>query len=107
MAGLKPWRRFTYRFTIENKKIETWLQRILDTATKHYALALEVVKCQQLIKGYGETHQRGTHHYNLIMEKLDQLSPNEETTKVIRELKEAALADEDGNTLNEVLKEVA
>ena len=64
------------------------------------ALALEIVLCQRLIKGYGETFERGVHNYTRILSVIDGplASPDR-----IRRLRELALADDEGQALTEAL----
>ena len=110
LYAMSAWRRFrrsTYRYAIEQQRIDRWLRRIEALAPQHYDLALEVARCQNLIKGYGDTHARGVRNFDLIMETLDGRSANGETAALIRELRDAALADEDGAQLEERLRRMA
>ncbi|MCF8475314.1 MAG: indolepyruvate oxidoreductase subunit beta family protein [Emcibacter sp.] len=100
MASLKPMRRKSQRFHQEYLYISDWLTRIEDTMNKDYSLALEVIGCQRLIKGYGETHARGLGNYKLIMSVIDNglaKAPD------VHKLKTAALADDEGKTLIKML----
>ena len=47
------------RYEQENARIEAWLARIDELAAGNYALAVELARAQRLVKGYGETHERG------------------------------------------------
>ncbi len=67
LAGLKRWRRFTLRYREENQVIEEWLQAISAKAGSHPALALELANCQRLVRGYGDTHERGMVRFRQIM----------------------------------------
>lgn len=66
-------------------------------------LALEIAQCQRLVKGYGDTHARGLKNYETLMTVVDRhvrtLAP-----QVLRELREKALADEQGVQLREHLR---
>lgn len=103
LGGMKRWRRRTLRYQVEQERIEAWLQRVQGLASTHPALALEVLRMQRLVKGYGDTHQRGLRSFNTINEVLDKhqerLSPN-----VLQELCQAALADDHGHALEKALK---
>ncbi len=100
-------RRSTYRYATEQQRITTWLTRIETLAGEHYDLALEVTKCQNLIKGYGDTHARGVKNFERIMMTLDRNPANAQTAAMIAELRTAALADEDGVQLEQRLAKVA
>jgi indolepyruvate ferredoxin oxidoreductase, beta subunit len=59
IAGMKRWRRSTLRFQVENRRIEAWLADITRVAAGQPELAVEIARCQRLVKGYGDTHERG------------------------------------------------
>jgi indolepyruvate ferredoxin oxidoreductase beta subunit len=107
IAALQKFRRSTYRYATEHQRIATWLSRIETLAAKHYDLALEVTQCQNLIKGYGDTHARGVKNFDRIMRTLDQNPTSAETAALIADLRKAALADEDGVQLEQRLAQVA
>jgi len=99
LAGLRRWRRSTLRFQEENARIETWLARIENLATDHYSLAVELARAQRLIKGYGDTHERGWRNFQALVSQLDVLSVRSDGAVVLARLQEAALADEEGKAL--------
>jgi indolepyruvate ferredoxin oxidoreductase beta subunit len=102
LAGLKRWRRGTLRFAVENARIEQWLARIEATAKFNPQLALEIAHCQRLVKGYGDTHERGWGNFAILMAAADQAGATM-APATLRELREAALADEDGDKLRALL----
>src|SRR5947207_2934438 len=73
LAGLKRWRRGTLRFHEENARIEAWLARIEVLATANYPVAVELAKAQRLVKGYGETHERGWRSFSTLLEQVELL----------------------------------
>ena len=87
--------------------MEQWLATVLDCAAADYDLAVEVAECQRLVKGYGETHERGKAGFDRIMSALDTLRSRPGAAVGIRELRDAALADEQGEALDAKLKKVA
>ena len=106
LAWLKPWRPHSYRYQEEQKLIERWLARVRDAAARSTPLALEIAECARLIKGYGETHRRGTANFLAIMDALvDNPATAEPATqaKAIRMAREAALADPEGKALGGAL----
>jgi indolepyruvate ferredoxin oxidoreductase beta subunit len=106
VAAMKRWRRSTLRYAEENRRIEEWLQRIAATAVQHPELAVEVAQCQRLVKGYSDTHERGLRNYDTVMAAFQRagagLAP-----ATLRELRDAALADEHGHKLQAALAQHA
>lgn len=103
LSRMRVWRRITLRFSLENERIEQWLACIRHTASLNPALALEVVHCQSLVKGYGDTHARGLDHFNTLMRIVKQ-QPQHLTPATLKELCDAALADEQGRQLEKALQ---
>jgi indolepyruvate ferredoxin oxidoreductase beta subunit len=102
LARLKRWRRGSLRFAVETGRIEQWLARVERTAVLDPALALEVARCQRLVKGYGDTFARGWQNFETLMGVVQRggaaLAP-----ATLRELRDAALADEHGDRLRAAL----
>ena len=102
VAGMKRWRRGTTRFALETQRIEQWLARIAEAAALNPQLAVEVAQCQRLVKGYSDTHERGVRNFETLMAAVQRagatLAP-----ATLRELRDAALADERGDQLRIVL----
>jgi indolepyruvate ferredoxin oxidoreductase beta subunit len=102
VSRMRGWRRATLRYQVENARIEHWLSQLLDAAQRNTALAVEVAQCQRLVKGYSDTHARGLANYEKVMAAVARagalLAP-----ATLRELREAALADEHGKKLQEAL----
>jgi indolepyruvate ferredoxin oxidoreductase beta subunit len=99
LAGMKRWRRGTLRYQEENARIEQWLGRIGQLAADHYALAVELARAQRLVKGYGETHERGWRNFQALVERLDSLAARPDGAALFARLQDAALADEEGKAL--------
>lgn len=104
LAALRRVRRGTYRYRLEQGRIEAWLHLVRKLAAQDYALACEVARCQRLIKGYGETHERGLRSFQAIMAAVERLRGRPEAAATVRELSEAALADEHGAALDAALE---
>ena len=102
IAGMKRWRRSTTRYAAENAAIETWLDRIVAAARANPELAVEVAQCQRLVKGYSDTHARGMRNYETLMAAVQRAGPRL-APATLRELREAALADEHGTKLGATL----
>lgn len=103
LGGLKRWRRGTLRYKEENARIDEWLARIGQLAPTHYALAVELARAQRLVKGYGETHERGWQNFSTLVSQLDALGARPDGATVLARLHEAALADEEGKALAQEL----
>lgn len=95
LAGLRRWRRGTLRFATEHARIEAWLDHVRATASRDYALAAEAAECPRLVKGYGDTRERGTRNFDALMRSLPALSATPGAAARLKELREGALADED------------
>ena len=107
LGGLKRWRRGTLRYQQENARIERWLDRIGALAVSHYALAVELARAQRLVKGYGDTHERGWRNFSALVERLDALAARADGAEVFARLQKAALADEEGQALARELATVS
>lgn len=103
VAGLRPWRPSTLRFQEEQVRIETWLTLVCDAAKSDGATALELVLNQRLIKGYGETFARGLGNFDRIIAAYRRLQTRPDCPALLRELREAALKDEEGRALSGAL----
>lgn len=99
LSGLRRWRRATLRFKEEDARIEAWLARIASLAGRDYALAVELARAQRLIKGYGETHERGWRNFCALIAQLERLARRPDGAQVLARLQTAALADEEGEAL--------
>ncbi|SIT41556.1 Indolepyruvate oxidoreductase subunit IorB [Paraburkholderia ribeironis] len=102
VASLRGMRRRTLRYELENARIEAWLAQIVDSAKHNPALATEVAQCQRLVKGYSDTHARGLKNYQTVIAAVQKagarLAP-----ATLRDLRDAALADEHGHKLRAAL----
>lgn len=103
LGGLKRWRRSTLRFAEENARIEAWLARLESVATDNYLVAVQLAKAQRLVKGYGETHERGWRNFSALLERVDVLAARADGGTLFARLIEAALADEEGAGLRREL----
>jgi indolepyruvate ferredoxin oxidoreductase, beta subunit len=99
VAALRRWRRASLRFQVENARVEDWLARIAELARAHYPLAVELARAQRLIKGYGETHERGWRNFCALLGQLGRLASRSDGALLLSRLQQAALADEEGEAL--------
>jgi indolepyruvate ferredoxin oxidoreductase beta subunit len=106
LAGLRRWRPKTLRFKREQQRIERWLEQVKDVAQSDYALALEVAECPRLVKGYGDTYVLGSRNFERLMQALPRLRQMDNPAARLRNLREAALADDIGKKLENALAEL-
>lgn len=104
VARLKPIRRRSLRFTIEQERIDSWLAKIAETTALNYDLAHEIAECANVIKGYGDTHINGWRNFQALMAEVDRLGTGAASTGRVATLRKAALSDEDGTKLREALQ---
>lgn len=106
LAALRRMRRGTLRHAVENARIEQWLGQIRGLVARDYDMAVEVAECQNLVKGYGSTHERGWHSFVEICARAEVLAGTPEGPARVRRLREAALADDTGAKLAAVITEL-
>jgi len=103
LASLRRWRRKTLRYSQEQARIEAWLGLISRVTPQNYALAVEIAACQQLVKGYGETHERGSANFDAILAQAKDWQRRDDAAARVRSLRAAALADDQGVVLSKAL----
>ena len=103
LARLRPIRRRSLRFGQEQDRIDAWLGLARAHASTDYALATEIVTCQQVVKGYGSTHANGLKNFNSLMGAVPILVGDPRAAERLRNLRRAALADETGQQLQQAL----
>ncbi|MET0311443.1 MAG: DUF6537 domain-containing protein, partial [Burkholderiaceae bacterium] len=95
--------RRSLRFHTEHARIREWLGIVRELAPAQPDVALEVVRAQRLVKGYGDTHARGWRSFQRVMGALPQLRASRRGAEHLRSLNQAALADETGQALEQLL----
>jgi len=106
LARLKPLRRRSLRFAGEQAALAEWLDLVAETAAVDYALAVEIARARGLIKGYGETLERGRAKFASITATLPQLRTLDNAGARVADLIRAAQADEEGSALDRAIKEL-
>ena len=66
-----------------------------------------MARAQRLVKGYGDTYERGWKNFTALVAKLDELTPRADGAEVFARLQAAALADEEGRALARELAEIS
>jgi indolepyruvate ferredoxin oxidoreductase, beta subunit len=112
LARLKRFRPRGYRYAREQAAIEAWLTLIVEAARMSADVAVEIAECARLIKGYGDTWQRGTDNYQAIEAQvispiLAGQIPLRQAADAIASARTAALVDPEGESLTKCLAEIA
>ena len=104
VGGLRRWRRRLLRHRVEQDHLLAWLTVALDAVTVNYDLAVEIIKCRRLIKGYSDTHSRTRSKFDRVIAAAMQLGEREDAADQVCRLREAALRDEDDTSLDAALQ---
>jgi indolepyruvate ferredoxin oxidoreductase, beta subunit len=107
IGGLRRWRRSLLRHQVETEHLQHWYKLALDHVSQDYALAVEILNCRRLIKGYSDTHVRAFSKFDRVLSGLDLVKGRPDAADWIRRLREAALKDEKGTMLDGALKTIA
>jgi indolepyruvate ferredoxin oxidoreductase beta subunit len=75
--------------------------------SQDYDLAVEIVACRRLVKGYSDTHSRGQSKFDRVLSAVPMLTARPDSAAWLRRLRQAALLDEEGIALDGALKTVA
>jgi len=106
-ASMKPWRRRSLRWPEEQAQLDAWLARVVATARRDPALAIELAECRNLVKGYGDTIARGRASYERILGVLDALAARPHAARALADLRGAAQADDTGVKLEAAIRRLA
>jgi indolepyruvate ferredoxin oxidoreductase beta subunit len=107
LSALKPIRRTTLRHQRETAHLEKWLALAAAQAAVNYDLAVEIIAARRLIKGYSDTHARGSTKFDRVISAVTLLSARSDGADWLRRLRDAALLDENGIALDGALKTIA
>ena len=75
LSKLRPLRRRSLRFAAEQAALAAWLDLVAETARADYALALQVARMRSLVKGYGDTHERGRAKFDKLAASASPAAP--------------------------------
>ncbi len=108
LAKLCRFRPRTWRYREEQREIGNWLKLILRAAPLSAELAVEIAECARLIKGYGDTHKRGSDNYRVIVAQVIEPAlagqmPVRQAADAIASARTAALLDPEGEALSKCL----
>lgn len=103
LGGLKKRRLRSLRHAQEQAHLDRWLGVALGYLARDYALAVEVIRCRRLVKGYSDTHARGLSKFDKVLDGIALVAGRDDAADWARRLREAALQDEAGTALDGAL----
>ncbi|MCM2562876.1 indolepyruvate oxidoreductase subunit beta family protein [Lutimaribacter sp. EGI FJ00015] len=106
LGGMKGWRLKTRRHALEMDHLDRWLDTAMAHLPDRYGMAVEIIRCRRLIKGYSDTHARGLSKFDRVLEGAALVAHREDGPDWVARLREAALQDEKGDALEGALKTV-
>ena len=106
LTKLKHLRRRSLRFANEAAALSEWLDLVAATARTDYPLAVQIARMRGLVKGYGDTRERGQAKFDKLKVVVPQLLGRSDSGATLDRLIKAALADEDGQALDKALAEL-
>ena len=104
VSELRVTRPYSLRYALEQERISEWLNVIQGLVPTHGALALQVIKAQQLVKGYGDTHSRGWRNFQRLLTALPQFQNEADAANRLQKLQKIALSDDSEQELLTSLK---
>jgi len=94
LAGLRRWRRISLRHHHEVAHLQQWLDEVQRLATQgDYALAVELLRCRRLVKGYSDTHARGTSRFDRLLGAAARVQQRPDGAERLAALRQLALKD--------------
>ena len=106
LSKLKRLRRRSLRFANEAAALTEWLDLVAATARTDYPLAVQIARMHGLVKGYGDTRERGQAKFDKLVALVPQLLGRSDSAATLDRLIKAALADEQGQALDKALTEL-
>ena len=92
ISGLRRWRRGTLRFQQEATRAAHWLDQVARYAQRDYALAVELAENQVLVRGYGDTYERGLRNFERLCEAAEGLAGRPDSASEMARRRSLALA---------------
>lgn len=103
LAQFRSFRRASLRYQEEQGRITAWLDDVMNAARRDNELALEWVRCQRLIKGYGDTFERGLRNFRAIHAAFFALPEDKRNAQWLAQARTKALFDDKGDALTKYL----
>ena len=99
LAALRRWRRRSQRHGAEMAHIDRWLAQVKALMQDDYRLGLELITCRRLVKGYSDTHARGSSKFDRLLRAAGLLKGRPDAAADLAALRKAALADSQSTQL--------
>lgn len=99
LGGMRRFRRGSLRHKREVAHRDHWLAAVRTAAAHDQALAVEMLQLRRLVKGYSDTHARGLSKFDRALAASQRLAGRRDAADWTRRLRQAALADEEGDAL--------
>jgi indolepyruvate ferredoxin oxidoreductase beta subunit len=99
VASLKPFRRGSLRYDREMHFLSQWLEIVRRAAGIDVSLAIGLARLRNIVKGYGDTWERGRLKYQAICSFASENLHNPSAAMHLRALIAAAEKDENGAAL--------
>ncbi len=103
-AGLRRWRRGNRRHAEEMAHLEAWLAEVSRALETDYALAVELLRSRRLVKGYSDTHARGSSRFDRLVQAARRMTGRPDAAATLADLRQAALRDAEGVALKAALQ---
>ena len=107
LARMKSLRRRSLRYAEEQTNIDAWMQAMVSSLKRAPGFAAALAELPRVLKGYGDTHERGKRAYGQIFSKIVQPAVQggreAEMAATLRSAIAAALADPDHKALDQLL----
>jgi indolepyruvate ferredoxin oxidoreductase beta subunit len=104
LASTKRMRRGSLRHKREMVHINRWLDVALPLLAQNYELACEIVMCRRLVKGYSDTHARGSSKFDRVLAVVARLQKAPDGAVWLKRFREAAMLDEHGDGLDGAIR---
>jgi indolepyruvate ferredoxin oxidoreductase beta subunit len=87
LAGLRRFRRHSQRHAVETAHINQWLETVSTLMVQDYLLAVEVIRCRRLVKGYSDTHARGSSKFDRLLKAAPALAGKDQAAAELAALR--------------------
>src|SRR5690606_21252816 len=88
LSAMKPLRRRTLRHSREMDHIAAWRETAVSVLPRDYGLAVEILACRRLVKGYSDTHARGQSKFDRVLSAVPMLTGRPDGAAWLRRLRQ-------------------
>ena len=107
VASLKPFRRGSLRHDREMRFLTEWLETVRRAANTDILLAIGLARLRNLVKGYGDTYERGRLKYQTICSSVSENTGGPSAATHLQALIAAAEKDENGVALRAAIDKLS